>query len=108
MALAGRLLAQMDVHYAGACVECRLCLARHLLRGDRYMMLFRIGQHAVQRAGDDSLVAHGAALIVLNFRRYAMGSWALRPKASCVQLLPPATARLRGKPALSSTRGTPR
>ena len=58
MALARRLLAQMDVHDAGAGVERGLGLARHLFRGDRHVMLLRIGQHAVQRAGDDSLVAH--------------------------------------------------
>ena len=51
MALARRLLAQMDVHDAGARVERRLRLARHLLWGDRDMMLPGIGEHAVQRAG---------------------------------------------------------
>src|SRR5436190_4463218 len=84
MALAGRLLAQMDVHHAGPGVERRLCFARHLLRGDRYMMLFRIGQHAVQRAGDDSLVAHGAALIVWVSadRRWDHGACAVKLLAS--------------------------
>src|SRR5258708_40185108 len=58
MSLARRLLAQMDMHHAGAGVEGPLSLARHFLRGDRNVMLLRIGQHAVQRAGDDGLVAH--------------------------------------------------
>ena len=61
MPLARRLLAQMDMHHAGAGVERGLGLARHFLRGNRHVMLFGIGQHAVQRAGDDSLVAHGSA-----------------------------------------------
>ena len=61
MALARRLLAQMDMHHAGAGVEGGLRLARHLLRRNRDVMLLRVGQHAVQRAGDDSLVAHGSA-----------------------------------------------
>src|SRR6202035_4882558 len=61
MALARGLLAQMDMHHAGAGVERGLGLARHFLRGYRDMVLFRVGQHAVQRAGDDSLVAHGSA-----------------------------------------------
>ena len=61
MSLVRRLLAQMDVHDAGAGIEGGARLARHLLRRDRNMMLFRIGQHAVQRAGDDGLVAHETA-----------------------------------------------
>src|SRR5882724_7781432 len=61
MSLVRRLLAQMDMHHAGAGVEGRPGLTRHFLRGYRNMMLFRVGQHAVQRAGDDSLVAHGSA-----------------------------------------------
>src|SRR5258706_6656715 len=61
MSLVRRLLAQMDMHDAGAGVEGRFGLARHFLRGYRHVMLFRIGQHAVQRASDDSLVAHGSA-----------------------------------------------
>src|SRR5260370_36388247 len=62
MSPARRLLAQMDMHDTGAGVEGRSCLARHFLRGDRHMMLFRVGQHAVQRAGDDGLVAHESEL----------------------------------------------
>src|ERR1700730_384111 len=58
MTLVGLLLAQMDMHDAGAGVEGGLGLARHLPRRHGDMVLLRVGQHAVQRAGDDSLVAH--------------------------------------------------
>src|SRR5258708_3697063 len=61
MPLVRRLLAQMNVHDAGAGVEGCFGLARHFLRRYRDVMLFGVGQHAVQRAGDDSLVAHGLA-----------------------------------------------
>jgi hypothetical protein len=61
MALAGRLLAQMDMHDAGAGAEGGFCLARHLLRRHWDVVLLRIGQHAVQRAGNDGLVAHESA-----------------------------------------------
>src|SRR5437588_8576130 len=66
MSLARRLLAQMDMHDAGAGVEGGPRLARHFFRGDRNVMLFRVGQHAVQRAGNDSLVAHGSPSIWSN------------------------------------------
>ena len=56
MAFARLLLAQMDVHDAGAGVERRFRLARHFLRRHRDIVLLRVGQHAVQRAGDDGLV----------------------------------------------------
>ncbi len=58
MALVRFLLAQMDMHDAGAGVEGGPGLACHLFRRDRNVVLLRIGQHAVQRAGDDGLVAH--------------------------------------------------
>src|SRR5215216_271782 len=61
MSLVRRLLAQVDMHHAGAGVKRRPRLARHFLRRYRDVMLFRIGQHAVQRAGNDSLVGHGYA-----------------------------------------------
>jgi hypothetical protein len=51
----------MDVHDAGAGIEGGFRLAGHLLRRHRDMMLFWVGQHAVQRAGDDGLVAHAAS-----------------------------------------------
>src|ERR1700736_4311438 len=59
MALVRLLLAQMDMHDAGAGIERGPGLARHLLGRDRHVVLLRVGQHAVQRAGDDGLVAHG-------------------------------------------------
>ena len=60
MTLVRLLLAQMDMHDAGAGVERGPGLARHLLRRNRHVVLLRIGQHAVQRAGNDGLVAHGS------------------------------------------------
>jgi len=68
MAFVRRLLAQMNVHDAGAGIECALCLARHLLRRHRDVMLLGIGQHAIQRAGNNGLVAHAAASISLRDR----------------------------------------
>lgn len=58
MPLVRRLLAQMDMHDGGAGIERSLGLARHLLGRDRHVVLLRVGEHAVQRAGDDGLVAH--------------------------------------------------
>ena len=58
MAFVRRLLTQMDMHDAGAGIKCALRLARHLFWRHRDMMLLGIGQHAIQRAGDDGLVAH--------------------------------------------------
>jgi hypothetical protein len=57
MTLVRLLLAQMDVHDAGAGVK-RSLLARHLVRRHRHVMLPRISEHAVQRAGNDRLIAH--------------------------------------------------
>src|ERR1700694_3070755 len=102
MSLVRRLLAQMDMHDAGACVEGRLRLARHLFRGDRDMMLFWVGQHAVQRASNDSLVAHGAAFI----------AWGSKPVAAdhASRTIPLLASTRYGrpcrKPALSSTPGS--
>src|SRR4029077_19849459 len=59
LSLVRRLLAQMDMHHAGAGVEGSFRLARHFFRSYRNVMLFRVGQYAVQRAGNDNLVAHG-------------------------------------------------
>src|SRR5262245_60765826 len=89
MALVGFLLAQMDMHEAGAGVECGLRLTRHLLRGDRHVVLFWIGQHAVQRAGDDGLVAHGEAFND-GTRRIAELTFAIMRAASAGFLRPPA------------------
>src|SRR4029077_10054484 len=58
MPLAGVLLAEMDVHHRRAGIERGLRLARHLVRGDRHVMLLRIGKHAGERAGDHGLVVH--------------------------------------------------
>src|SRR3954449_4092284 len=59
----------MDVHHAGARIERRLGLALHLLRRHRNMVLLRIGQHAVQRAGDDGLVAQWIASRSAEYRK---------------------------------------
>src|SRR5260370_23206289 len=69
MSLVRRLLAQMDMHHAGAGVESCPGFARHFLRRYRNVMLLGVGEHAVQRAGDDSLVAHGWA-----FDLFSLGS----------------------------------
>ena len=61
--LPGRLLAEMHVHHRGAGVERGLRLARHLFRGDRHVMLLRIGEHAGERAGDHGLVVHGVSSV---------------------------------------------
>ena len=66
MSLARPLLAQMNMHDAGAGIEGGLCFTRHLLWRHRDVVLFRVGQYAVQRAGDHSLVAHGLAFIAMN------------------------------------------
>src|SRR4051794_22245867 len=65
MPLPRRLLAQMDVHDGSAGVIGAPRLARHLLRRDRHVMLLGIGEHAVQRAGDDGFVAHATRSIAL-------------------------------------------
>src|SRR5262249_1388864 len=41
-----------------------------LLRRHRDMMLFRVGEHAVQRAGDDGLVAHEMASVGSRGKKY--------------------------------------
>ena len=87
VSLVRRLLAQVDVHHAGAGIEGCPGLARHFLRRDRHMVLFRIGQHAVQRAGDDGLVAHGAAFNSLVLREIPGGSCVPPVPASCVHAL---------------------
>src|SRR5260370_22504075 len=106
VSLARRLLAQMDVHHAGAGVEGCFRLTRHFLRGYRDVMLFRVGQHAVQRAGDDSLVAHGWAFDLLE--RAISWSW---DHASCISPLL-ASTRYRpdrtGRCGRSQGRGSPR
>ena len=89
MALVRLLLAQMDVHDAGAGVERGPGLARHLLRRHRHVVLLRIGQHAVQRAGNDGLVAHGSAFDC-ETRRIAEISFAIMRPASAGFLRPPA------------------
>ncbi len=74
MALVRLLLAQVDVHHRGAGLERGLRLARHLLRGHRNMVLPRVGQDAVQRAGDDGFVGHGVLVPVRNRpKRYGRG-----------------------------------
>ena len=106
MSLARRLLAQMDMHHAGAGVEGGFRLARHFLRRNRDVMLLRVGQHAVQRAGDDSLVAHGAALIFLRFPPEVRR---IMRQASSGFLRPRAIARRRpGRCGRSRDRGSPR
>src|ERR1700761_6827084 len=64
MSLARRLLAEMDMHHTGTGVEGGLGFTRHLFRRHRNVMLFRIGQYAIQRAGNHSLVAHEASLLL--------------------------------------------
>src|SRR5665213_548270 len=112
MALVRRLLTQMDMHHAGAGLERRFRLARHLLRRDRNVVLFRIGQHAVQRAGDDSLVAHASSLDRLRSRAAESSPRIMRP-ASCGFLRPPAIKAVTvvhglpcRKPALSRWAGS--
>ena len=60
---AGRLLAKVNVHYRGAGVESGFRLACHFFRRDRDRMLFRIGKHAGERAGDHDLVVHGVSSV---------------------------------------------
>src|ERR1700733_15202969 len=67
MSLARRLLAEMDMHDTGAGVEGGPGFTRHFFRRHRNVMLFRIGQYAVQRAGNHSLVAHEASLVLAAF-----------------------------------------
>jgi hypothetical protein len=75
----------MDMYHAGAGVEGSPRLMRHLLRRHWNVMLFRVGQHTVQRAGDDSLVAHGSAFDL--FRSGVADRFPADHAASTVQLL---------------------
>src|SRR5450755_1460591 len=95
MSLVRLLLAQMDMHHAGAGVERRSGLARHFLRGYRDVVLFRVGQHAVQRAGDDNLVAHGSAFCR---SRSSPAGWRMMRPAPPGFLRPRAIAEARAPP----------
>src|SRR5712671_2509698 len=90
MSLVRLLLAQMDMHHAGAGIERRFGLARHLLWCYRDVVLFRVGQYTVQRAGDDSLVAHGSAFCL--WRSSPAGWRMMRPAPLCFL----ASTRYRG------------
>src|SRR4051812_48547083 len=85
MTLVGLLPAQVDMHDAGAGVERGFCLARHLLGRDRHVVLFWVGQYAIQRTGNDGLVAHGSA-----FRGLAKIAYAIMRAGSGRFLRPPA------------------
>src|SRR5260370_20284410 len=84
----------MDMHHTGAGVEGGPRLARHFLRRYRDVMLLRVGQHAVQRAGDDSLVAHGLAFDLFRSRGARTVRRIMRPAISRF-LRPRAIARFR-------------
>jgi hypothetical protein len=58
MAHAGFLPAQMHMHDGCAGVKGGLGFLRHFFGRHRNMMLFRIGQDAVQGTGHDGLVTH--------------------------------------------------
>ena len=62
MSLARALLTQMNMHDARARIEGGLGFTRHLLGCHRHVVLFWIGQDAIQRTGDHSLVAHPSRL----------------------------------------------
>ena len=58
----GILLAKMAVHDGRAGVEGPARFFRHFGGGHGDMMLLGIGEHAVERAGDDYFVIHGQGL----------------------------------------------
>ncbi|MFK4644190.1 hypothetical protein ABIF96_002764 [Bradyrhizobium ottawaense] len=76
MSLARRLLAQVDVHDGRAGIERSPGFARHLLGRHGDIVLLRVGEHAVQRAGDDGLVAHALDVSHVENSTLAIMGWA--------------------------------